>query len=269
MTIQFYLEFVRDALQLARKVAREVEEGGEGGKPLGKGSYGDETFYVDRAVEDAVLQLAAKRLPRFSTVSEERGIAIDPAARLTMLLDPVDGSTNAKKGLPAFSTSLALAEGPLFRDIFVAGVIDHATGRMVWGSRGRVYEDWYVAVPSEASDLKEAVIGFDSKAYKVPEEKLGALVRLFASTKYPRVLSTAALETAYVASGRLDAFVAPYAKLRSFDCLPALFLVKGAGGRVKVLSGELDELPLDGSKEVDYVAAGSEGLLRAILEILP
>jgi myo-inositol-1(or 4)-monophosphatase len=176
-------------------------------------------------------------------------------------MDPVDGSTNAKRDVSVYSTSIALAEGPHFSDIFAAGVIDHVRRRIVWGSKGRVYEDWRRARPSSVKDLKEALIAFDSKAHMVPKERLGGVTSLMSATKFPRMLSTAALETACVASGRLDAFVAPFAELRSFDCLPSIFLVLEAGGVVKVEGPELASIPLDGSVRIDYVAAGNQELL--------
>ena len=67
-----------------------------------------------------------------------------------------------------------------------------------------------------------------------------------------------------VASGRLDAFVAPYANLRSFDCLPSLFLVLEAGGVVDLERSELDRIPLDGSVRIQYITAANAELLRLI-----
>lgn len=265
MVIQFYLEFVRDALRTARESLETAYREGTAARTVGRGFYGDTTYELDRAVEEAVLTLAKRRLPKTTVISEERGIEPDPSAKLTLLLDPIDGSTNAKRRVSLCSTSLALADGATFGDIFVAGVMDHMSGRMIWGSRGAVYEDWALARPSRMRDLSDAILAFDSKVYRVPHERVEALVRLMKATKYPRIVSTAALETAYVASGRFEAFVAPYADLRSFDCLPAIFLVLEAGGAVDMPENELNAIPLDGSKKVNYVAAGNRALLKAIL----
>jgi fructose-1,6-bisphosphatase/inositol monophosphatase family enzyme len=179
-------------------------------------------------------------------------------------MDPVDGSTNARREVSVYSTSIALAEGPRFSDIFAAGVIDHVRRRMVWGTREAVYEDWTLAHPSDVTDLKESLVALDSKQYKIPARRRKGIDSLMASTKYPRILSTAALETACVASGRLDAFVAPYADLRSFDCLPSIFLVLGAGGVIDVGEAELGAVPLDGSVRLNYIAAANRKLLRLI-----
>ncbi len=264
MTIQFYLQFVRDALLAANDAVVETTRKGTAGTPLGRGSFGDMTYGIDSSVEERVLQLAAARLPPVTVISEERGIITSRSAKLTLLMDPVDGSTNAKRDVSVYSTSIALAEGPLFSDIFAAGVIDHVRRRMIWGRKGAVYEDWRLARPSTIKGLKETVMAFDSKAYMVPGNRLAGLTSLMAATKYPRILSTAALETACVACGRLDAFVAPFADLRSFDCLPSIFLVREAGGVVDIEPPELGSIPLDGSVRLNYVAAGNLKLLRAI-----
>jgi len=264
LTIQFYMEFVREALMAACDAVAESARRGTSGLALGRGSFGDTTYEVDRAVEDRILKMAAEKLPPATVISEERGIEARRRAKITLLMDPVDGSTNAKRGVSVYSTSLAIAEGPLFSDIFVAGVVDHVRRRMVWGRRGAVYEDWTLARPSQSTELRDAVIAFDSKLHMVPEGRLSSVVSLMTATRYPRILSTAALETACVAAGRLDAFVAPYASLRSFDCLPSIFLVREAGGSVDLEPSVLGSLPLDGSVRVNYVAAGNPGMLRAI-----
>jgi myo-inositol-1(or 4)-monophosphatase len=264
LTIQFYLEFVRDALLAANDVVVETTKKGTAGTPQGRGSFGDITYAIDSAVEERVLRLAAARLPATTVISEERGIITSPSAKITLLMDPVDGSTNARRDVSVYSTSIALAEGPLFSDVFAAGVIDHVRRRMVWGRKGAVYEDWRLARPSSIKDLKETVMAFDSKMYKVPMGRMEGLSYLMASTKYPRILSTAALETACVACGRLDAFVAAFADLRSFDCLPSIFLVREAGGAVNVDAPKLASIPLDGTIRLNYIAAGNHRLLGAI-----
>jgi myo-inositol-1(or 4)-monophosphatase len=264
MTIQFYLEFIRDALLSANDTVKEMTSRGTAGTPVGRGSFGDMTYAIDSAVEEKVIRLAAARLPPTKVISEERGIIDSPSAKITLLMDPVDGSTNAKRDVSVYSTSIALAEGPSFSDIFAAGVIDHVRRRMVWGRKGAVYEDWRLARPSLAEELMDAVMSFDSKEYMVPEGRMKELASLMASTKYPRILSTAALETACVACGRLDAFVAPFADLRSFDCLPSIFLVREAGGVVDVETSRLASFPLDGSVRLNYIAAGNPKLLDAI-----
>ena len=264
MTIQFYLEFLRDALLAANDTVVEMTKKGMAGESLGRGSFGDVTYAIDRAVEDRVLRLAASRLPPTTVISEERGIITSPSAKITLLMDPVDGSTNAKRDVSVYSTSIALAGGPLFSDIFAAGVIDHVRRRMVWGRKGAVYEDWRLARPSAIDKLRETVMAFDSKAYMVPKDRMEDLSSLMAATKYPRVLSTAALETACVACGRLDAFVASFADLRSFDCLPSIFLVREAGGVVDIEESRLGRTPLDGSVRLNYIAAGNPKLLRTI-----
>jgi myo-inositol-1(or 4)-monophosphatase len=264
LTIQFYLEFIRDALLAANDAVKETTSKRTAGLSLGRGAFGDTTYEVDRSVETRVLDLVSARLPPTTVISEERGIVSRPSAKLTLLMDPVDGSTNAKREVSVYSTSIAIAEGPLFSDIFAAGVIDHVRRRIVWGRKGAVYEDWKLAHPSSELDLKESVVAFDSKLYMVPRPELVGLATAMSATKYPRVLSTAALETACVASGRLDAFVAPFGDLRSFDCLPSLFLVKEAGGAIDVRASSLDSIPLDGSQRVNYIAAANAKLLRQL-----
>jgi fructose-1,6-bisphosphatase/inositol monophosphatase family enzyme len=73
------------------------------------------------------------------------------------------------------------------------------------------------------------------------------------------------LEIAYVAIGRVDAFVEPYLQLRSFDCLPSLFLVERAGGYLHFIGQEPTRVDLLQPERYAFVAAGTRALLHEIL----
>ena len=70
MAIQFYLQFIKEALLAANDAVAEATKMGTAGRPLGKGSFGDVTYAIDSAVEERVLRLAAARLPPVKVISE-------------------------------------------------------------------------------------------------------------------------------------------------------------------------------------------------------
>ena len=79
---------------------------------LRRGEGGDDTTAIDQAAEDAVVERLAALGEDFVLVSEELGSARSArAARGRVVVDPIDGSVNAKRGIPFFSFSLAVAEG--------------------------------------------------------------------------------------------------------------------------------------------------------------
>ncbi|MEM0118416.1 MAG: inositol monophosphatase family protein [Conexivisphaerales archaeon] len=264
MQISDYLSFVKDCLFAAHQAVLNIEKSQDAGLSLGKGAYGDTTYKVDRVAEDAVISVAKEYFENPNIISEEAGVK--NGRGVYILLDPVDGSTNAKRGVGLFSTSVAVSESREFSGIVAAGVIDHSNSRMVWGDGSKVFEDWRLAQPSRISNLEDAVVSFDSKFFMLSEEKMSRVNRLMRMVRYPRVFSTAALETAYIASGRIDAYVCSGGKLRSFDCFPSLFLLKTAKCPFS-LEG-LEDMRLDTKQTFAYYAASNEILYRKVSEIL-
>src|SRR3954452_12959910 len=107
-----------DAAQSAQRV-RETGERGEGG---------DRTLVIDSEAEEAVFRELARLHDdgaRFTAVSEERGSVDFGSPDVLVVIDPIDGSTNAKRGLPHPSVSIAVADGPTMADVAFAFVYDY------------------------------------------------------------------------------------------------------------------------------------------------
>src|SRR5262249_39413681 len=105
-----------------------------------RGSGGDRTLVIDRAAEDVVIaQLDAISAEgyRFCAISEERGQVDygDPAVRV--IIDPIDGSLNAKRGASHFALSIAVADGGTAADVAFAFVHDFGAREQWWADRGQ------------------------------------------------------------------------------------------------------------------------------------
>jgi len=261
------LELVRDSLRAAQRAVAEslADRGREYTGTVGY--FGDATLLVDRAAEDAVLSVVRRALPDAYVVTEEAGIEGEGRGGPLVLLDPVDGSMNARRGIPVFSTAIAVTRpgGRRYGDVIAAGVLNHSTGEIIWGDPSGVYVGWTPASPSGVERLEEAVVDLQSQTRAAGGDEARGLARILGRTKYPRILGSAALGIAYVAAGRIDAFVAHYGGLRTFDCVPSLFLLESAGGHLAVLEpADLDSLRLDSFERVRVIAAGSGALLEEI-----
>lgn len=258
-----YLEFVMEALMAAHASVVKGRKDGNAAAPMGRGASGDLTFRVDKDAEDAVLSVSEKYFESPTVISEERGV-VHGKEKLWILLDPIDGSSNAKRDTGLYSTAICVGTKNEFRSIVAAGVIDHTCGRLVWGDSQSVYENWSIAVPSTERNLRSALVSVDSKFYMMSDKGLSKITKFMASTKYPRIFSTAALETAYVATGRVDAYVSLEGGLRTFDCMPSLFLLKTAGCPFTIPQEKLDRIPLDSKERMNYIAASNAFLLEEI-----
>src|SRR4051794_17562750 len=98
---------IRDMLAGRPTIAERVKETGT------RGEGGDRTLLIDEAAEDVVFE-ELERLyaegARFTAVSEERGVVDFGGDGQWVVIDPIDGSVNAKRGLPHFALSIAVAE---------------------------------------------------------------------------------------------------------------------------------------------------------------
>src|SRR3954451_25030423 len=116
-----------------RRSRERVVETGE------TGEGGDQTLVIDAAAEDAVFA-ELERLhddgARFTAVSEERGVVDFGDPDILVVIDPIDGSLNAKRGLTHHALSIAVAEGPTMADVVFGYVFDLGPGEEWRAVRG-------------------------------------------------------------------------------------------------------------------------------------
>ncbi len=264
-----YEDVIVDALEHAKIKFKESKPMENISRIVGEGASGDSTLLLDKIVEEEILTFLNEKIGRCLIVSEEAGVVGEQSSELTVLVDPVDGSTNASRGIPLFSSSIAIAKGRRFSDIEAAGTIDLVSGELITATRGRGCRvDGREAHPSRTDDLRSALVSLSLRVKGEYRNDPNILVNLINNIRHPRILGTAALETAYVAIGRVDGFVEPYPRLRTYDCLPSLFLVKEAKGTYKMLQRSLQDIDLRTKETIGYAAAGCGSLLEKLLKLL-
>jgi fructose-1,6-bisphosphatase/inositol monophosphatase family enzyme len=147
-------------------------------------------YFSDLAADEVALTILDRA--GFGVLSEESGLT-DAEREVLVVMDPVDGSTNAHRGIPWYATSLCAVdgEGPL-----AALVVNLATGLRFEAVRGGgAFQDGRAIRPSGATELGRSVIGLSG----YPSRHLG--------WKQYRALGASALDLCCVASGLLDGFV--------------------------------------------------------------
>src|SRR3954463_7100618 len=124
---------LRQLLHDRPTTAERIEETGA------RGEGGDRTLVIDQRAEDAVfaqLERLHDEGVRFMAVSEERGEVDFGDGAVRVVIDPLDGSLNAKRGLPAHALSIAVADGPTMADVAFAYVHDFGAGEEWVARRG-------------------------------------------------------------------------------------------------------------------------------------
>jgi myo-inositol-1(or 4)-monophosphatase len=200
------------------------------------GAGGDRTMELDRAAEAVVfgrLEGLADEGEKFSVLSEEAGRRSFGADYPLVLVDPVDGSLNAKQGVPFFGIMLALLDGPTVADTVVGCVVNLATGEP-WtairkqGAR-RSGEPMQVQPPEDQGRIQ--LLGLESS----PRSLVVAHPVVERASKI-RILGSMALAIAHTAAGGLDVFCAPV-PMRVFDMTASLLVLAEAGGVASDIKG--------------------------------
>ncbi|HEX2648211.1 MAG TPA: inositol monophosphatase family protein, partial [Candidatus Dormibacteraeota bacterium] len=200
-----------------------------GRAPLSVGAGGDTTMELDRAAEAVVfseLNSLAESGERFSILSEEAGHRSFGADYPLVLVDPVDGSLNAKHGVPVFGLMLAVLDGPTLADSYVGLVQNLNTGEVWSAVRGqgarRTDRSLTVLPPSDRGRIE--LLGLESTPRALT--LAGALVER--SSKI-RILGSMAISLALTAAGGFDVFCAPI-PVRVFDTTASLLILRETGG---------------------------------------
>ena len=192
---------------------------------------------VDRAAEDAIIDIARKAYPDHAFLAEESG-RTDGTAEYTWVIDPLDGTTNFIHGFPQYCVSIGIQHrGALAHAV----VYDPGRNELFTASKGRgaFLNDRRIRV-SKCLRLEGALIGtgFPFKELGRVELYLRQLKTLMEKTAGVRRAGAAALDLAYVACGRLDAFWE--LGLSAWDMAAGALLIQEAGGLVADPLGEAD-----------------------------
>jgi len=230
----------------------------------GVGEGGDRTLVIDRRCEDIVfteLEALAGEGASFVAVSEERGeVRFGEGGPARVVVDPIDGSLNARRTLPAHSLSIAVASGPSMGDVEFGYVYDFGAGEEFVARRGDGAALDGAPIEVGADREKLELLGLEAAE---PGRALEALGSLAGRVYRLRVVGSIAITAAYVAAGRLDAMLS-LRPCRSVDAAAAQLIVREAGGRVA-----FGDLPLEQAAlglEARYpiaAAAGERGLAIA------
>ena len=247
-----WLDVCRGAVDDLRGVLEDLPTRDEREPVVGDGEGGDETTAVDAAAEKAILA-RLQAIEDTTIVSEEIGIVGDGATRI--VLDPIDGSLNAKRGIPFFSVSIAVADGNTMDDVFFGYVYDFGSGEEWVAERGKGAllngADLGPILPKEEIEI----LSFEATLTSSVAEKAAAMVGVAYRL---RIMGSLALSLCHLAAGRVDA-VCSLKSARSVDIAAAQLLVRERG-----LTIELPEAPPFGGAPLDL-----EGRSRCVAAASP
>ena len=221
-------DFLKTAIEAAREAGKLQRE--HFGKPLNVNSAEshDIKLELDVQSQELITRIIIGGYPDHAIYGEE-GLTGNQGGEFQWIVDPIDGTVNYYYGLPHFCVSIALRRN----GEMILGVIYDPIRDELWSVEkgGLPTLNGVPCVASQRNQLSEAIvsIGF-SKSIAAIQLGLPLLEKLAPQVRKCRMLGSAALDLAYVATGRMDAYIESSISL--WDVAAGVMLVEAAGGKV-------------------------------------
>ncbi len=229
----------------------------------GVGAGGDISRKIDIVAEKTVIDYLSEVGLECIILGEECGkVSLSENPRGYVIMDAVDGSANAVRGVPFFCSSLAFATSENLDSITDGVVMDLANGDMYWASsqKGAFLNDKRISVRMENPIYR--IIGINVSG--ASRELTDRLQPLFEDNNHIRHFGANALEMALFARGLLDAFVDIRGKIRIQDIAAGYIMVKEAGGLLVDETLQPLDADLDYGTRISFIAASNEKVLEAV-----
>ncbi len=201
--------------------------------------FHDYVSYVDKQAEEILVKELGRIVPDAGFIAEE-GTGEKNMEGLNWIIDPLDGTTNFIHGLPPFSVSIGLADG---KKVIVGVVYEINLGECFysWEGAPAYMNDTKISV-SDTRHVRDSLIatGFPYTDFSHMDPYMSTFRFFMENSHGLRRLGSAAVDLAYVACGRFDAFYEQ--GLSSWDVAAGAFIVRQAGGRLSDFNGGDDFL---------------------------
>jgi myo-inositol-1(or 4)-monophosphatase len=249
----------RAAAEDVRAVLAELPTRAEREPVVAHGEGGDDTTAIDAAAERVIL--ARFEGVDATIVSEEVGTR--GAGRTHVVIDPIDGSLNAKRGIPFFSLSIAVADGDTMGDVHFGFVHDFGSGEEWTAHRGEgVFLNGELLAPQLPKERIE-LLAFEATLTREVADKAAAFDGI---AHRLRIMGSLALSLCHLAAGRLDAVCSlkPY---RSVDVAAGQLFVRERGLACANVDGDdrFADAPLDLVPRSRIAAAGTDDVCRQVI----
>ena len=271
--IKYWREVCQEIIEESQLAVTPLVGTKEAGEIVKMGADGTPTKYIDLVAENKVLEVLEGIERPLILVSEEIGeVKIgDGPSDVMLVVDPLDGTSNAVKNIPAYGISVAVApilsdlKGPLtIQDVQMGVVKNFATGDVYSAIKDEgSFMNNEKLVTSSKKDLSQSSLG--AYVYRMDMEKIEKLCK---TVRRMRILGSIAIELCYVAEGIYDAFVDISDNLRVVDISAAKVILEESGGMVTDQYGQALQGKLNVLEKTSLIAACNSTIHKDIIRIL-
>ena len=251
-------ELIRLANDIAYSIANKIrgEDKNRLRKNIGVGADGTPTKLIDKVAEDIAIEKIQESSLPVNLLSEEIGF-MDFGGIYTIILDPIDGTRNAVRGIPFYAVSVAIGKDRL-KDTEYGIVINIPTGDTFFAEKGKgAYLNNHRIISPQYIPKKPLYSIMMSE--NIPE---------FIFDNHIRSLGAASLELSLVAMGAIDCFMCAKDYLRVTDLAAGTLIVREAGGFVYDIEGRELDMNLDVTERTSVIASTNERMIFEILEVI-
>ena len=260
----------------------------EGASKISLGAGGDISRKIDIVAETAVLNTIKSSNISPVIIGEECGIvnlnksysSSSPSSSSNnndngfVIMDAVDGTTNAIRGIPFSCCSLAFANEFKLSSVTDAVVLDLFTGDIYSASKqkGSFFNNKKISVRNEKDfssitsleDLKSIDVLIGTNVSGVPPQILDEISKVISFSSHIRHFGANALELCYFARGFMDAYIDIRGKIRSTDMAAAYLIAKEAGGKLYSINGQELDSELGLKNKLSFYAVSNKKLFDLI-----
>ncbi|MDA4116830.1 MAG: hypothetical protein OK455_00605 [Thaumarchaeota archaeon] len=258
---------LKQAGERVQEISDRLKGSKTGLEAQGMGAGGDITMRVDSEAEESIVELV-RGVRDVRVVTEEAGVIGGGAgSRWTVVVDPIDGSSNYARGLPFYCTSIAVLEGESLEHVKYGLVRNLTNGDSYFAEKGHGAErDGKAITTSTARELEVSCVGIDMSKASLATVK--RLVPLLAAVRKPAHFGANALEQCFLADGKIDAFVDLRDRMRVVDFAAGYLISKEAGAVLSDGTGRRVNTRVSLEEKFNVVAANNPVLHKKILETL-
>lgn len=271
--IKFWEETGLNIIQQVEEAVEPLIGTRKSGEIVKIGADGTPTTLIDVVAEKKVVNALEELERPVFLISEEIGevkIGKDPPEAI-LVVDPLDGTSNAIKKIPAYGISIAIAQSSAssqetanLQDVVMGLVKNFATGDLYSGFKGYgAFLNGEKIGSSLIDDVSRSSVG--AYIYRGDMNRLEPLCK---TVRRMRTLGAVAIEISYVADGTYDAFVDMRDNLRVVDVAAAKIIVEESGGVVTDRHSRTLDARLGVLEKTSLIASGNEKLHGDIMEIL-
>ena len=255
---------LKEAGERVQEVRDRLVASREGNERVGEGAGGDTTMRVDKEAEDEIIEVVMQK-GDLRLVAEERGESGPKDASWTVIIDPIDGSSNFERQIPFYCTSIAVLDGKTLDDASHALVRNLVSGDTYYAeAAGYATKNGSEIKASLVNDLREAMVGVDVS--KTSLQVVSSLNELISSVRRQVHFGANALEACFLAEGKIDGFVDVRDRIRVMDMAAAYLIGKRAGAVFSDRQGRPIRPTISVKERFSVIGAGNKALHAKMLQ---